>query len=207
MKLIGLTGGIASGKSAVARMLRAAGVPVIDADLLAKEAVAPGTTTFGAVVARFGGGVLAPDGGLDRKALGALVFSDAAARADLNAIVHPAVAALAAERLDALRAQGAPLAVYEVPLLFESGLERVMGATLLVAAPEDLQVQRMATRDGLDEAAARARIAAQLPLEEKRKRATAVIDNDGTLEQLALRLGAAWRAATGEDRSFVAPQK
>lgn len=207
MKLIGLTGGIASGKSAVARMLRAADVPVIDADLLAKEAVAPGTTTLAAVVARFGGGVLAPDGSLDRKALGALVFSDAAARADLNAIVHPAVAALAAERLDALRAQGAPLAVYEVPLLFESGLERVMGATLLVAAPEDLQVQRMATRDGLDEAAARARIAAQLPLEEKRTRATAVIDNDGTLEQLAQRLGAAWRAATGEDRSFVAPQK
>lgn len=205
MRLIGLTGGIASGKSAVSRMLQAASVPVVDADVLARDAVAPGSAALRAIAARFGSGMVTPDGRLDRKALGAVVFSDAAARADLNAIVHPAVAALAQERLDALRAQGARMAVYEVPLLFENGLEHAMDATLLVAAPEDLQVRRMATRDALDEDAARARIAAQMPLAEKRRRATAVIENDGTLEDLAHRLRDAWRAVTGDDVTFSPP--
>ncbi len=204
MKLIGLTGGIASGKSAVSRMLREAGVPVVDADVLAREAVAPGTEALRAIAARFGARVIGADGTLDRKALGAVVFADPAARADLNAIVHPAVAALAAERLAELRAAGAPVAVYEVPLLFESGLEGAMDATILVAASEDAQLRRMASRDGLDEEAARARIAAQLPLAEKRLRATAVVENDGTLAELAARLGAAWREATGEARTFRA---
>lgn len=205
MRLIGLTGGIASGKSAVSRMLQAASVPVVDADVLARDAVAPGSAALRAIAARFGSGMVTPDGRLDRKALGAVVFSDAAARADLNAIVHPAVAALAQERLDALRAQGARVAVYEVPLLFENGLEHAMDATLLVAAPEDLQVRRMATRDALDEDAARARIAAQMPLAEKRRRATAVIENDGTLDDLAHRLRDAWRAVTGDDVTFSPP--
>ena len=205
MRLIGLTGGIASGKSAVSRMLQAASVPVVDADVLARDAVAPGSAALRAIAARFGSGMVTPDGRLDRKALGAVVFSDAAARADLNAIVHPAVAALAQERLDALRAQGARMAVYEVPLLFENGLEHAMDATLLVAAPEDLQVRRMATRDALDEDAARARIAAQMPLAEKRRRATAVIENDGTLDDLAHRLRDAWRAVTGDDVTFSPP--
>ena len=205
MKLIGLTGGIASGKSAVARMLRAAGVPVVDADLLAREAVAPGTEGLAAVLRRFGPSVLAEDGSLDRKALGARVFSDVEARRALNAIVHPAVAALAVARLDELRAGGAPLAVYEVPLLFESHLEGMMDATLLVAAPEETQVARMRARDGLDEAAARARMAAQMPLADKRRRATAVVENDGSLPELATRLAVAWQALTGERKSFAAP--
>ncbi|MCC7109473.1 MAG: dephospho-CoA kinase [Deltaproteobacteria bacterium] len=205
MKLIGLTGGIASGKSAVARMLRQAGVPVVDADLLAREAVEPGTEALTAIVSRFGPAVLAPDGALDRKALGALVFADEAARRELNAIVHPAVAALAMARLELLRDQGAPVAVYEVPLLFESGLEGMMDATLLVAAPEAAQISRMGSRDGLDEAAARARMAAQLPLAEKRRRATAVIDNDTTLAELAERLGTAWHTVTGQQVRFQAP--
>lgn len=205
MRLIGLTGGIASGKSAVAHMLRRAGVPVVDADVLAREAVGPGTEALSAIQRRFGPSVLAPDGSVDRKALGALVFADEAARRELNAIVHPAVATLAMARLEALRDQGAPVAVYEVPLLFESGLEGMMDATLLVAAPEAAQISRMGSRDGLDEAAARARMAAQLPLAEKRRRATAVIDNDGTLAELAGRLGEAWRVVTGEEKHFAAP--
>lgn len=205
MRLIGLTGGIASGKSAVARMLRQAGVPVVDADVLAREAVEPGTEALAAILRRFGPTALAPDGTLDRKAVGALVFADEGARRDLNAIVHPAVAALAMARLEALRDRGASVAVYEVPLLFESGLEGMMDATLLVAAPEATQIARMGSRDGLDEAAARARMAAQLPLDEKRRRATAVIDNDGNLAELAVRLGEAWRVVTGEEKHFAAP--
>lgn len=205
MKLIGLTGGIASGKSVVARMLRDAGVPVIDADVLARDAVAPGTEGLAAVVRRFGASVLAPDGTLDRPALAARVFADASARADLNAIVHPAVAALALERLDALRARGAPVAVYEVPLLFETGLDAMMDATLLVAAPEEVQIARMRSRDGFDEAAARARLAAQLPLAEKRRRATVVLDNVGSVSELAAGLGEAWRALSGEQKHFAAP--
>lgn len=205
MRLIGLTGGIASGKSAAARMLSAAGIPVVDADQLAREAVAPGTDGLSAILQRFGPGVLAPDGSLDRKALGERVFSDEPARRDLNAIVHPAVARLALERLDALRASGAAVAVYEVPLLFESHLEGMMDATLLVAAPEEVQIARMKSRDGLDEAAARARMAAQLPLADKRRRATAVVENDGSLAELAARLSQAWRAVTGDEKSFAAP--
>lgn len=203
MKLLGLTGGIASGKSSVARMLAHAGVPVVDADALAREAVASGTEGLRAVVARFGPGALAPDGSLDRKALAAVVFADAGARRDLNAIVHPAVAALAAERLGALRDRGAGVAVYDVPLLFESDLEGMMDATLLVATPEPIQLARLMARDHIDEEAARARIAAQLPLVDKRRRATAVIENDGTLEELAARLRAAWRSLTGDDVAFA----
>ncbi|MBI1946742.1 MAG: dephospho-CoA kinase [Deltaproteobacteria bacterium] len=205
MKLIGLTGGIASGKSVVARMLAAAGVPVVDADLLAREAVAQGSEGLRAVVARFGAGVVAPDGALDRGALAAVVFADPVARRELNAIVHPEVARLAAERLDALRCGGAPVAVYEVPLLFENDLEQAMDATLLVAAPEATQLARMATRDRLDDDAARARLAAQLPLAEKRRRATAVIENDGSLPELAARLRVAWRSVTGDDVAFAPP--
>ncbi len=197
MKLIGLTGGIASGKSAVGRMLARAGVPVIDADQLARDAVAPGTQGLADVVARFGAGVLAPDGTLDRKKLGAIVFADDDARRDLNAITHPRVAVLALERLDALRQAGAPVAVYEVPLLFENGLETMMDATLLVAAPIEVQLRRMRERDGLDDAAARARIAAQMPLDDKRRRATAVIDNAGALTDTEAQLRDAWRALTG----------
>jgi dephospho-CoA kinase len=204
MKLIGLTGGIASGKSAVAAMLRGAGVPVVDADQLAREAVAPGTPALEAIRARFGEGVLLPDGSLDRKRLGALVFHDDEARAALNAIVHPGVAALAVERLEALRASGANVAVYEVPLLFESGLEGMMDATLLVALDEELQLSRLMARDRIDEAAARARVAAQMPLAAKRARATRVIENDGPLSDTARQLRAAWRDLTGDDTPFVA---
>ena len=197
MKLIGLTGGIASGKSTVGRLLRDAGVPVIDADVLARDAVAPGSDGLAAIRARFGDDVLAADGSLDRKALGTIVFGDDDARRGLNAIVHPEVARLAAERLEALREGGAAVAVYEVPLLFENGLDAMMDATILVACPDDVQVRRVMMRDGLDEAGARARIAAQMPLAEKRRRARVVIENDGTLDDLRARTATAWTEATG----------
>lgn len=197
MKLIGLTGGIASGKSTVGRLLRDAGVPVIDADVLARDAVAPGSAGLAAVTARFGAGVLASDGSLDRKALGAIVFGDDHARRALNGIVHPEVARLAAERLEALRDGGAEVAVYEVPLLFENGLDAMMDTTILVACPDDVQLRRVMARDGLDEAAARARVAAQMPVAEKRRRARVVIENDGTVDDLKARTARAWHEATG----------
>jgi dephospho-CoA kinase len=192
MRIIGLTGGIASGKSTVGRMLRARGVAVVDADELAREAVAPGTPALTRIVARFGPQVLNADGGLDRKALGAIVFSDDTARRDLNAITHPEIARLAAERFSALADAGREVAVYEVPLLFENHLDGMMDATVLVACSDARQLSRVMARDGLDEAQARARIAAQMPLSEKRARATVVIDNDGDLPALEAALDTAW---------------
>lgn len=199
MKLLGLTGGIASGKSTAGRMLARAGVPVIDADVLAREAVAAGSPGLAAVVARFGVDVLDASGALDRKKLGAVVFGDDDARRALNAIVHPEVARLAAERFEALRASGAHAwCVYEVPLLFENGLDAAMDATILVAVDDAVQLQRVMARDGLDEAAARARVRAQMPQDEKRRRATVVVPNDGALADLAENLAAAWQRVTGD---------
>jgi dephospho-CoA kinase len=197
MKLVGLTGGIASGKSTVGHMLRDAGVDVIDADVLAREAVAPGSVGLAAVHERFGDAVISSDGTLNRPILGALVFVDDGARRDLNAIVHPEVARLAAERLSALREAGATVAVYEVPLLFENGLDAVMDTTILVACPDDVQLARIMARDHLNEAQAKARVAAQMPLAQKRQRAAFVIENDGDLDQLLSRLRETWPLAAG----------
>ena len=197
MKLVGLTGGIASGKSTVGKMLRDAGIEVIDADVLAREAVAPGSVGLAAVHERFGDAVISSDGTLNRPILGALVFVDDGARRDLNAIVHPEVARLAAERLSALREAGATVAVYEVPLLFENGLDAVMDTTILVACPDDVQLARIMARDHLNEAQAKARVAAQMPLAQKRQRAAFVIENDGDLDQLLSRLRETWPLAAG----------
>jgi dephospho-CoA kinase len=205
MKLIGLTGGIASGKSTVGRMLKDGGVAVIDADVLARDAVAVGSVGLAAVVARFGAGIVGADGALDRKALGAVVFADDAARKDLNAIVHPEVARLAAERLGVLREAGVDVAVYEVPLLFENGLDAMMDATILVAAPEATQLQRVMARDGLSQADAQARIASQMPLSEKRRRAQYVIENDGDLATLADKLARLWPQVAGQPLPGDAP--
>jgi dephospho-CoA kinase len=199
MKLIGLTGGIASGKSTVGTLLQRAGVDVIDADVLAREAVAVGSVGLDAIRARFGDVVIAADGSLDRQALGAIVFADESARRDLNAIVHPEVARRAADRLASLRDRGVDVAVYEVPLLFENGLDAMMDATILVACPEEVQLQRLMVRDGLSSDAAHARIASQMPLEEKRRRAGFVIENDGSLDALAAQTARVWREATGLD--------
>ncbi|MCA9586783.1 MAG: dephospho-CoA kinase [Myxococcales bacterium] len=184
MRLFGLTGGIASGKSAVARRLRARGVPVIDADQLAREAVMPGTPGLSAIVATFGDGVLDAEGKLDRKALASLVFGDDAKRAALNAIVHPRVTALTMERAAALAERGEPLACYEAALLVENGVADAFRPLVVVSAPADVQIARAMARDGATEAEARARLAAQAPLAAKAAAADHVIDNRGTLEDL-----------------------
>ena len=196
MKLFGLTGGIASGKSTVAAMLRDAGVDVIDADQLAREAVAKGSDGLAAVVEAFGPEVLTSDGELDRPKLGAVVFGDDDKRRTLNGIVHPRVAMLAAEKSQMLRDAGRPWMVYEVPLLFENGLDAGMDATILVAVPEAVQKARLMARDDLDASAAQARIDSQMPLADKRVRATYVIDNSQDLDATRAQLESIWQTLT-----------
>lgn len=183
--MFGLTGGIGSGKSAVAQRLRARGVPVVNADDLARIAVAPGSAGLARVADYFGPSVLTPSGELDRAELGKIVFSDPEARRMLDSIVHPIVRQLAAEQFREIAERGEPLACYEVPLLYEVGLDRTYHPVLVVSAPLELREQRIAQRDGFNPAQIAARIAAQMPLEDKVRRADYVIDNAGTLEELA----------------------
>lgn len=181
MKLYGLTGGIATGKSTVSRMFLEAGVPLIDADVLAREAVAPGSPALAQIAARFPG-VVSEAGVLDRKALGERIFSDPAERAALNAITHPRVRELSLERSRAIAATGAPFALYDVPLLIESRLHEGMDGVILVYCPPEVQRARLMARDALTQAQADARLASQLPIDEKRRFARWIIDNGGTLE-------------------------
>ncbi|MFO7155683.1 MAG: dephospho-CoA kinase [Pseudomonadota bacterium] len=190
LRRIGLTGGIASGKSEVSRLLARKGIPVIDADRLAREAVAPGSPALLRIAERWPETVR--DGRLDRKALGAIVFASAAERKALEAIVHPWIRAEAWRRMDEALARGAKRVIYEAPLLFETGTADELDAVILVAAPEEVQRQRLMRRDALRPEEAEARIAAQLPLEEKRRRATFVIDNDGDLDDLSRKVDALW---------------
>ncbi|HEX6493447.1 MAG TPA: dephospho-CoA kinase [Candidatus Dormibacteraeota bacterium] len=192
MQLIGLTGGIATGKSTVARLLAERGATIVDADVLAREVVEPGSPALAEIAAGFGDSVLTPDGALDRAALGAVVFADPAQRRRLEAITHPRIAALMGERIAAGLASEAPLVVADIPLLFEGDRVGLVEGVLLVDAPEEVQLRRLMLRDGIDAAAARARVAAQMPLEEKRRRATWVIDNSGTPAQTASRVAAWW---------------
>ena len=180
---IGLTGGIASGKSSVGRLLAARGLPLLDADAFAREALAPGSPGAGAVLERYGAGVRAPGGEIDRAALGRIVFSDGAERCWLEQLVHPLVRARFAAELEELVAE--PLVVLVVPLLFEAGLEPLCSEVWLVDCDERQQLQRLMARDGLGEADARARIAAQWPLARKRGLADVVLNNRGGPEQLA----------------------
>ena len=180
MRLIGLTGGIGSGKSTVARMLAARGATVIDADLLARDVVEPGAPALAEIAAEFGPWVLQADGHLDRTALGALVFSDEQARLRLNAITHPRVGELMQQRVAEALASPAPLVVVDVPLLFEGGRQTMFEGVMLVWAPVAVQLQRLVERDGWSEAEARQRIAAQMPIDAKRALATWVVDNSGS---------------------------
>jgi dephospho-CoA kinase len=192
MRLIGLTGGIATGKSTVARLLAGRGAAVVDADLLAREVVAPGSPALEEIGAAFGPGVLTPGGELDRPALGAVVFADPARRRRLEEITHPRIAALMGERIAAGLESGAPLVVADIPLLYESDRAGLVQGVMLVDAPDRVQLDRLMLRDGIDETAARARIAAQMPLAAKRRLATWVIDNGGTPESTAAQVAAWW---------------
>ncbi len=180
--MFGLTGGVASGKGVVAGRFRELGVEVIDADELAREVVLPGTEGFAAVVAGFGASVVGTDGSLDRAALARIVFADPSRLRELNAIVHPMVQVALEQRLRRLEREGQSLVCYEVPLLFENGLEEGLRPVVLVAAPPEQQITRAMARSGWTRSEAEARIAAQMPLAEKRRRADLVIDNDESID-------------------------
>jgi dephospho-CoA kinase len=182
--VIGLTGGIASGKSAVAKLLLARGAAVIDADKLARDVVAPGQPALAELVARFGAAILTADGQLDRKRLAAIAFSDEQARRDLNRITHPRIAAASAQAIATWSDAGANVVFYEAPLLIENRVHTGLSGVIVVSAPADVQQQRLMARDNLTAEDALARIAAQLPLEEKLKVATWVVENHGDLAAL-----------------------
>lgn len=184
MRVVALTGGIASGKSTFAGALRALGAPVIDADQLARDAVARGMPGLRAIVTEFGEELLGPDGELDRKKMGALAFGDPSARARLEAIVHPAVHALFASERNRLAAQGHAVAFYDVPLLYEVGIEGAVDLVIVVWAPRSIQAERMQSRDGFMAAEAAARLAAQMDIDEKATRADVVVVNDGDMAAL-----------------------
>jgi len=193
MKRIALTGGIATGKSHVLDQFRKHGVPCLDADVLAHGVMTAGTEATQAIAARFGAGILATDGSVDRRQLGPIVFADPAARRDLESIVHPAVyRAIAAGLRGFELLGGAPFAVVDIPLLFETGHESDFSQVIVAACPADLQLKRLIER-GLSEAAARQRLAAQMPAAEKAARADHVIDTSGTLEETDRQVERLWR--------------
>jgi glycine cleavage system H protein/dephospho-CoA kinase len=191
---LGLTGNIASGKSSVARLLAAHGARVLDADQLARDAVAPGTPALAAIVARFGAEVLRADGSLDRGALRRRVFGDPAALAALNGIVHPEVGHRRARAAALAEADGVTVLVDEIPLLFEAGLADQFDAILFVDAPAAVRLARLMHDRGLPEADARAMMSSQADVAPKRARATWIIENDGSRDALARQVHDVWRA-------------
>jgi dephospho-CoA kinase len=194
MLRVALTGNIASGKSEVAKLIAQAGIPVIDADVLAREAVEPGRPAYRDIVARWGHDILHPDGSLDRAALRRIVFSDPEARAALNAIVHPQVRVLREAKLAEAHERGDALVVSDIPLLFESQLEGEFDRIILVDAPDDVRLQRLLRERGLREPEAHAMMAAQMPSALKRERSDFVIENAGSLDDLDRRVDVVVRA-------------
>lgn len=194
MKIIGLTGGIACGKSTVSTEMRALGAAIIDADALAHELSQPHQPIYNAYVERFGSEIVAADGTLDRAAIARRVFADPAVRAEVEAIAHPIIRRAAEERLRAARDENKRAAVLDVPLLFEAGWDALAHETWVVALPREEQLARLLARDkAMDAGEARARIAAQMPLAEKCARADVVIDNSGTVEEIREYIGKLWK--------------
>ncbi|KAL7749947.1 Dephospho-CoA kinase cab5 [Sorochytrium milnesiophthora] len=188
MRLIGLTGGISTGKSSVSLYLKTCNIPVIDCDQLARDVVEPGTPALRELVATFGSDILLPNGTLDRKKLGDIVFNDPAKRKLLNAITHPAIRREIFTQVIHYWLKREDLVVVDAPLLIEAGLHRYMAEVVVVYCPEDIQLQRLQARDRLSREDAEARIRSQKPMEEKVRLATRVIDNSGSLEQLYAQL-------------------
>ena len=192
--LIGLTGNIASGKSSVAALMQRKGAWLIDADVLAREAVAAGSAGLSAIVERWGSQVLDSQGGLNRAALRQIVFTNAAEREALNAIVHPEVERLRLTAIERARESGAPIVVCDIPLLFEKGLESLFDVVILVDASDAIRLERLMRTRGLPEDEARSIMAAQWPAAGKRALADLVIENAGSLEALKEHVGRAWSA-------------
>lgn len=192
MRVIGLTGGIASGKSTVARILERLGVPVIDADRLAREVVEPGTPALAAIVAAFGVAVLGPEGRLDRAKLGTIVFGDPEARRKLERITHPAIGALADDLLAGYRQGGEPVVIYMAPLLIEAGVTGRVDEVWVVYVDRETQTARLCAREGISPQEARLRIDSQMPMEEKAALGRLVIDNRGTPEELERQVVGIW---------------
>ncbi|MFQ5418333.1 MAG: dephospho-CoA kinase [Myxococcota bacterium] len=201
-KIIGLSGGIGSGKSTVAALLARQGAEVIDADAIVHELQEPGSPVLAELALAFGQSILHADGALDRGALGDIAFRDPEARARLGAILHPKVGVEMARRTSRARDAGAPLVVLDIPLLFEGraagggGAPLGIDATVLVYVPEALQIERQMKRDGCDRDEALRRIRAQLPIEEKKALADHVIDNSGSLDATEARVRALYRELT-----------
>jgi len=187
--VVGLTGGIACGKTTVTQMFADLGIPIIDADDLAREVVEPGTPGLQRVVDEFGEGVLDHEGRLDRKKVGDMVFNDKPAREKLNGILHPLISAAGAERLQVLQTDPAPYVIYEAALLVETGSYKAFSALVVVSAEESLQRLRLIARDGYSVAEANARISSQLPLANKMAVADYVVTNNGDLEATREQVG------------------
>ena len=180
-----LTGGIATGKSFCLAEFAAAGVPVIDADRLERDVVAPGTPGLKAVAARFGAGAIGADGAIDRPVLARLIFGDARARRDLEAIIHPGVYRAIDRWYAELGDQGEPLGIADIPLLYETGREIDFDTVIVASCPPEMQVERLVARNGLTPEEARLRLAAQMPIGEKTERADHVIDTSGGFDETA----------------------
>ena len=194
MKLIGLTGGVGSGKSTVARMFAGLGATVVDADEATHAVYAPGTDGFDAIVEAFGPQYVR-DGQIDRKRLGDLVFQDEAARLRLNEIVHPRVREWMAARTAEAVERGAEVVIQDVALLFENGLQDLFSSTVLVYARPQTQIERLVGQRGVSPDRARSMLAAQMPIDKKRALATFVIDNDGNLEATRRQVEEVWARA------------
>jgi dephospho-CoA kinase len=201
MLLIGLTGNIASGKSTVARLLAARGATIIDADVLARQAVEVGTPAYDKILQRWGRDVLAPDGMLDRAALRERVFADQDELEELNQIVHPEVTRMRDEMVAEARDRGDRIVVCDIPLLFENDLAGSFDRILLVDAPRPMRLERLVRERGLHEAEAMKMIAAQMPAELKRARADYVIDNTGAVDDLEARVDEVWHGLEEEARA------
>jgi dephospho-CoA kinase len=181
IRKVALTGGIATGKSYVANRLREAGIPIVDADVLSREVVSPGSPALAAIRKRFGPDAVRRDGTMDRIRVGQIVFKDKRARLDLEAIIHPAVIKAVNDFFNALPKR-TPFAVADIPLVFETGREKDFDAIIVVACPREMQLQRVMERNKLSKEDAERRLNAQLPIEQKVKKATHVIKTDGTFE-------------------------
>jgi dephospho-CoA kinase len=206
-RIIGLTGNIASGKSAVAAMLAKKGATIIDADELSRDAVTPGSPALAAIVARWGESVLSADGTLDRAALRKTVFNDRSELDALNEIVHPEVMRLRADEVEAARMRGDRLIVAVIPLLFESSLADEFDFIVLVDAPRDVRLERIVRDRGLEAAEGMEMIAAQMPAELKRARANWVIENSGSMEDLEREVDRLWEEIEGSETTSLSVSK